>query len=367
MQLIIQTFAVMWFLLISIGINLSWSQNKIEKSVKIGLLISNKEDTEASDAIQLAFDETNAVKNETDPKFQLLVRHTEGPWGVGSKEAVNFIYNDQVVALMGSLDGRTAHLAEQVTAKVHYIFLSTWSTDPTLTQAYVPWFFRIIPNDVQQAKVLVNEIYKSSKTGGILVISDDSYDSNLSSKSFYLEIEKKGIPQPQQFILNSKKKDMFGLKQKLTSSKPKIVVLFLQADFTEHVIKQIEVFNNSVPVYGNIASFALFKKTNVSNKIVTVESGDSSKERLNKFQSDFTEKYGHQPGSKAIFAYEGALLLCNAIKQVGTESEDLKTFLLQSDFKEGIIGSTQFDEYGNRLGGIELIQIKNGIPLSSVK
>ena len=83
----------------------------------------------------------------------------EGPWGTGSKQAVNLVFDEEVVAMLGSHDGRNAHLVEQVSAKSRVVFLSAWSGDPTLAQAFVPWFFNCVPNDLQQADVLIEEIY----------------------------------------------------------------------------------------------------------------------------------------------------------------------------------------------------------------
>ena len=46
---------------------------------------------------------------------------------------------------MGSHDGRNAHLVEQVATKSQVVFLSAWASDPTLSQAFVPWFFSCVP------------------------------------------------------------------------------------------------------------------------------------------------------------------------------------------------------------------------------
>ncbi len=86
----------------------------------------------------------NRIANErggfNGSPFKLVVRTTEGPWGAGSKESVGLVYEDEVRAIVGSLDGRNAHLAEQVVAKSHLVYMETKATDPTLSQAYVPWF-----------------------------------------------------------------------------------------------------------------------------------------------------------------------------------------------------------------------------------
>jgi len=63
------------------------------------------------------------------------------------------------LALFGSHDSRNAHLVEQAATKSQVVFVSAWSGDPTLSQAFVPWFFNCVPNDYQQVASLIEEIY----------------------------------------------------------------------------------------------------------------------------------------------------------------------------------------------------------------
>ncbi len=133
------------------------------RKVKIGLLIPGPEALAAKHGAELAIREANeAGGNQT---YQLVVRSTDGPWGAGSKESVSMVFEDEVVAIMGSLDGRNAHLAEQVATKTRIVFLSSWATDMTLSKAFVPWYFRCLPNDHQQAVSLGTGNLSQKKTG----------------------------------------------------------------------------------------------------------------------------------------------------------------------------------------------------------
>ncbi len=122
----------------------------------------------------------------------------EGPWGTGSKQAVTMIFDENVVAILGSHDGRNAHLVEQVSAKSRVVFLSAWSGDPTLAQAFVPWFFNCVYNDAQISDALIEEIYIKKKFGKIAVVSDNSYDSGSTLKNFLKKVESNGKPEPVQ-------------------------------------------------------------------------------------------------------------------------------------------------------------------------
>ncbi|HKK42569.1 MAG TPA: hypothetical protein VJ963_09190, partial [Bacteroidales bacterium] len=124
-------------------------------TIKIGLMVTDNNSVSAVNGARLALDEINHRKTGESHYYALVVKSMEGIWGTGSVETVNLIYQDKVWAVLGSHDGRNAHLVEQVIAKQHYVFLSAWATDPSLSQAFVPWYFSCVYNDVQQATSLV--------------------------------------------------------------------------------------------------------------------------------------------------------------------------------------------------------------------
>ena len=89
-----------------------------------------------------------------------MIRTAEGFWGAGSKESVGLVYEDNVRAIIGALDGRNGHLAEQVATKSHLTYIETYATEPTLSQAFVPWFMRVVPNDNQQSAIILDQIQR---------------------------------------------------------------------------------------------------------------------------------------------------------------------------------------------------------------
>ncbi len=130
------------------GSQVTLSDNKAKQSdtIKIGLLIPDKEALAAKHGAELAIRKAKRRGGYSHLPFQLVVRSTEGQWGAGSKESVRLVFEDEVVAIMGSLDGRNAHLAEQVAATTKILFLSSWAPDMTISLPFVPWSLRWRPN-----------------------------------------------------------------------------------------------------------------------------------------------------------------------------------------------------------------------------
>ena len=103
------------------------------------------------------------------------------------------VHEDEVAAIVTAVDGRNAHLAEQVSAKSHVVQVATRATEETLSQAYVPWFFRIVPNDRQQAEALINEVYNKQGFSKVHLLYEEEYDYSSGAKTFKKLIEKSGL------------------------------------------------------------------------------------------------------------------------------------------------------------------------------
>jgi len=179
-----------------------------DAAVKIGLLIPEQEAIAAKHGAELAIREANEKGGYEGCSFHLVVRSAEGPWGAGSKESVGLVFDDEVVAIMGSLDGRNAHLAEQVATKTKIVFLSAWATDMSLSQAFVPWYFRCVPNDDQQAVTLIQDIYKNRKISRVTVIGTEDYDSRNAVRSFIKAAALLKLAIPRHYMYRSSSEDL---------------------------------------------------------------------------------------------------------------------------------------------------------------
>ena len=247
-------FIVSFFLVHSI-----YAQVKGEKPnriIKIGLLVNNNTSGSAKKGAELAIEIANKRKKFNGTHFELLVRSMEGPWGTGSKEAVNLVFSEKVWAILGSHDGRNAHLVEQVIAKTHIVFLSAWATDPTLYQAFVPWFFSIVPNDDQQAEILAKEIIQTNRRYKIATFSDQSYDSNLALQSFLDKMRKKEYSEIIRLNYNTTDKSFKEFNHNINKHNIDCVVLFGESPALFPLIQQLEKNKNIKHVYGALSLLA---------------------------------------------------------------------------------------------------------------
>jgi branched-chain amino acid transport system substrate-binding protein len=345
-------------------------QNEPDKIIKIGLLIQDNKSSEAKNAAEIAIRKVNLKGGINGLQIQLVVRSMEGPWGTGSKQAVDLIFNEKVWAILGSHDGRNAHLVEQASAKTHMVFLSAWASDPTLSQAFVPWYFSCVPNDRQQADAFIEEIYSKRKITKIVVVSDNGYDSKLASETFVKTTKKMLKPDPLQLSYNNSSKDFKSLLDLIEKAKVDGIVLLGQPSASITLIQQMRQRKMKQPVFGSlsvlgengISGLDLKKYENV----VLISLGNNIGQKRIDFQNEFKKETGKTPGAVATYAFDGINLIIEAIRNSGFDRDKLQNSLSNIHY-EGITGLIQFDDKGNRLGEVSLIEIINGIPVTIKK
>jgi len=336
-----------------------------DKSVKIGLLIQDNKSKAARQGAELAVRRANETGGLNGTPFQLVVRSMEGPWGTGSKQAVDLIFEENVCAILGSHDGRNAHLVEQVTTKARITFLSAWSGDPTLAKAFVPWYFSCVPTDIQQADALIEEIYNNRKISRVAAISDQGYDSKLAMESFLKQIKLKGKKITLELTCDSADQQPDALLDMISQTSVESIVLFGSPSTSLHLIKMIKKRKMKQSVFGNLS---LLNEDELPEKdlkhfedVVIISPGGLSGTSRTEFNREFLNTYGTLPGAVATYSFDGMSLLIKAVKSTGSDREEIQKWISKAHF-EGVSGNIQFDSKGKRIGIPELSIIKNGIP-----
>jgi branched-chain amino acid transport system substrate-binding protein len=338
----------------------------VDQTIKIGLLIQDKNSKEALQASELAILNANIRNGYKGVRFELVVRSMEGPWGTGSKQAVSLVFDENVVAMLGSHDGRNAHLVEQVAAKSRVVFISAWSGDPTLSQAFVPWFFNSVFNYNQQSDALFREIFINKKLNRIAVVCDDSYDSGSMLRCFLEQIKSHGKTGPFQIEYNRESKNIRDVLNKLKGGDFDCLVLFAEQPSSLNIIEQMRLNNLQQPVYCSMNQldedeFPGYEMKPYENVIFVSPLNFSSKAGIS-FREEYRKKFGTYPGVIAACAFDGMNLLIEAIRKAGTGREKLEEELKEIKY-EGVTGLIQFDDKGNRKGTPGLVVIKNGVPV----
>lgn len=345
--------------------------DEVYQAVKIGLLIPDNKSIAAQHGAELAVLNANIKGGLNGIPFHLVTLSMEGPWGTGSKQAAKLIFEEKVWVLLGSHDGRNAHLAEQAATKTQVVFMSAWAGDPTLSQAFVPWFFNCVPNDIQQAQSLIEEIYNIKKINKIVTVSDNEYDSQLAQKTFLKQASLEKKAEPVQFLYEDYSKNINNLLDQIKNSDAGCIILFCKPAVSLDIFNQIRQVKMDMPVFGSVY---LLNENELSDQQLQNYDNDLLITSANWFGSkywDFCQKYkelyGKNPGMVAAYAFDAMNILIEAIRSAGKSDRELIQKSLQDIHYEGVTGPVSFDSKGNRLGTYFLSQVKNGIPVMADK
>jgi branched-chain amino acid transport system substrate-binding protein len=335
--------------------------NEDPDTIKIGLLIPSNKSLAARQGAEMAIRKANEAGGFKGHPFQLVIRSMEGPWGTGSKKAVDLIFKDHVWAIMGSHDGRNAHLVEQVTTKTNIIFLSSWASDPTLSKAFVPWYFSCVPNDLQQAKALIEDIYIKRKISKVGTVSDNGYDSKLALKSFIKETKKAGNADPVQYVYEDSARNFHDLSDQIHKADVSCIILFGQPAASMKIIDELRRRKMNLIVFAALSvlgeGLVPAKEMKIYDSIVLVSSGYWLRVQGIAFSDEFYKKYGNIPGEVAAYAYDGMNVIIKAVRNSGLDRDKVQKSMAKVHY-EGVTGLILFDDKGNRLGAPTLIEIK---------
>ena len=296
---------------------------------KIGLLLRDSRNQVEMEVARSVVDAANAELRPGDNPFELVIRTVEGPWGAGSKESVSLVYEDSVLLYLGALDGWNAHLAEQVAAKGHMVYIETRATEPTLTQAYVPWFIRVVPNDDQQAEKLVTAISESGG-GSMLVLTRDDSDTRYACRSLLRAGARVPGISPLKLEWKSGGDEFGAMPDEIIAKAPEHLVLTF---WSEEVFRMSRVLLKLHPEIRQYAHVNFLSGLQHHPETVNIPKGLLA-----------STGYGYLD-----YLADGLRLAMDAIQKYGTDRDVLKEKIPEIEFNGGSTGPISFDEMGNRM------------------
>jgi branched-chain amino acid transport system substrate-binding protein len=338
------------------------SSLKTPSFVKVGLLIP-KESDEARRGAQLAVAHANRKGGFKGRSFQLIERSDEGPWGSGSKEIVKLVFEEKVWAILGPLDDRSAHLAEQIATKGGVVLVSPWATEPNLTQIKIPWFYRCVPDDRQQAEVLINEIFEKRCLERVGIITSEFYDSRVAGETFTRIATKKGFPPFLRLAYRSEYPRFDEILHDIQRHDIEGVVFFGKSLDAVHFLYELHAREMNQTLFGplSLADHAVNLEESVS-----VSTGNWNSRERERFQCEYRKTYGSLPAPISAYAYDGMSIILQAIQKGGLDRQKIRDTLANIIYTKGVTGTIQFDKNGNRLGPFNLREFKKESPRSQL-
>jgi ABC-type branched-subunit amino acid transport system substrate-binding protein len=215
------------------------------KTATIGILLPLQgADAEQGRALLKAAQQAIADENQHGPLpdgrlFSLAVKDETGSWGQSSTEMTGLITDQQSLALIIGPNGNLAHQAEQIANKLG-ISIVTLASDATTTQINIPWIFRVVPSDQQQADAMAHGIYDKNKNARVLLISTTDHDGRVGKREFTRAARRLGADAPKELDIDPELVDTGQVQDALQSSKADVVVFWTDSLVFEELLDPVQ-------------------------------------------------------------------------------------------------------------------------------
>lgn len=326
------------------------------EEIKIGLLVPLEgSQAKAGRALQLAaelaIEEVNGQAKYRGRPFRLQTRSTSGPWGRASSEVVRFIYADQVVALVTSTEGATAHLAEQVANKAGVPVLSL-APESTTTEINLPWIFRCVPSDNTQAEALARDIYAQRRFSKVAVVFQENRDGRLGARAFrQVAQDRPGLlmlPLPREPVAS----DFDRLLERVRGEGVQALVLWAEATAAGRVVRHLRQSGSRVEIYLSVGAaqqpfFALSGEYARGVHVMAPFESTKDAAARDSFAAKYKARTGSAPSPAAVATFDCVRLLAQAVNAVGPNRARLRDYLAGSRPYSGEAEGIAFDAEGN--------------------
>ncbi len=304
---------------------------------------------------ELAAAEVNARGGINGRSLRLVVARADLAWEASTRELVRLLYEEQVWGIVGGLDSRSAHVAEQVItrARGRALLVSPWATDPTLAQIGIPWFFRVVPDDRRQASLLAQEIFKERKLRHVAVLVGSSIDA-LHAAAAFARAAPVGSVISQQV---GERTDGAELARRLKRSAAEAVVMFLNPSTAGDRARELRAAGVRLPLFGTLwlAAPEFLERAGpaAEGAVLVVPTWEGSGAAAHDFSSRFAGRYGEAPTLAAFYAGDAVCALAEAIRLAGGE-RDAMAEALSRTVVDGLTGIVRFQDNGERAGAVGL-------------
>jgi branched-chain amino acid transport system substrate-binding protein len=324
--------------------------------VRIGLFlpkdIENESTQTLNQAANLAIEEINNTGGYQGLPFRMISRWSTKPWESGSKEIIKLVYQDSVLAVVGSIDGDATHIAEQIVTKAWLPLLSPISSDPTLTYIRIPWIFRLPPDYKAQSQVLIKESMAYIQLKNIGMITENNHDGRIFAEDIKECMGKNEISPGFHFQVSPSDLDFNSLVQRILSFSPNSIIICLSAD---NIIKLLAELGNHANHINILMPWV--PELNCS-ELPQYYPGDiyciepflrSSNPTYKEFESKFKKSYKLEPSFGAAYTYDAIYLIAKAINKNGLSRTGLRDAISEIKDFQGVTGKINWDNGGGNL------------------
>jgi branched-chain amino acid transport system substrate-binding protein len=331
---------------------------------------------------QLAIEEANARGGYGGKPFRLMLHNdydnwqanavygNERPtdpaiWGSPSNEAVKMIYEDQDWAIFGSINSESTHIMLRVALKAEIPIVNSASTDPTIPETYIPWFFDDLQDDRVQGLTLARRIYTELGLKRVALLRVNNRYGRFGVLKFRDVSRRLGHPVviEQKFLPGDR--DYTRALKIIQDSRADAIVLWTDEVPAANILKQMRALGMKQRVFGSSRTLGpdlLAEAGPAAEGFQAVFPYDPTRGDAQwlDFNRRFETRFQEKPEQFASLAYDAMNALLDSICKAGLNRARIHDALADIEEYDGATGRMVFDPNQKNVAPMYLGTVRNG-------
>lgn len=314
---------------------------------------------------QLAVDQANTGGGYCGRPFKLMLHNDSAIWGASSNEVVKMVYDDKVWAMFGSISGDTTHIALRVALRAEVPLVNSASTDPTIPETIIPWYFTDIQDDRVQGYTLARRIYTELGLKRVALLRVNDRYGRFGVGKFRDASRRLGHPVVIEQKFYQADTDFRRQLRVINDSRVEAIVLWTDQAQTAMILKQMRELGMKQRVFGSHRTMGdqLLKEAgDLAEGMEAVFPYDPTREdlRWKEFNTAFETRYGQKPDHFAALAYDAMQVLLRAICEAGLNRGRIRDALTGVASYKGVTGDMIFDPNCKNVSPMYLATVHKG-------
>jgi branched-chain amino acid transport system substrate-binding protein len=286
-------------------------------------------------------------------------------WGSASNEVVKMVYDDRDWAIFGSISSESTHIALRVALRAEIPIVNSASTDPTIPETYIPWYFTDLQDDRVQCLTLARRIFTELGLKRVAILRVNSRYGRFGVMKLRDAARRLGHP----IVIEQKylpgDTDFTKQLNVIRSSRADAIVLWADEAQAAGILKQMRAAQMKQPVFGSYRTLGpelLTQAGDAAEGFEAVFPYDPTRNdpKWLEFNQRFEARFHEKPEQFASLAYDAMNALLDSICKAGLNRARIHDALANIEQYDGVTGPMVFDPNQKNVAPLYLGTVHNG-------
>ncbi len=331
---------------------------------------------------QLAIEEANARGGYGGKPFKLMLhndydnwnaktvygedRPTDPTiWGSSSNETVKMVYDDQDWAIFGSISSESTHIVLRVALRAEVPIVNSASTDPTIPETYIPWYFTDLQDDRVQSLTLARRMFTELGLKRVAILRVNNRYGRFGVPKLRDAARRLGHP----IVIEQKylpgDTDYSKQLRVIKSSRADAIVLWADEAQAAGILKQMRAAGMKQRVFGAYRTLGpqlLADAGPAAEGFEAVFPYDPTRSDFKwvDFNRRFEGRFQEKPEQFASLAYDAMNALLDSICKAGLNRARIHDALANIEEYDGVTGHMIFDPNQKNVAPLYLGTVHDG-------